>query len=664
MTSELLPRVEELSPRSRRLHDVIELGRLDRRFLGFLPDQGFSERADNGTLLVAVAGGATAGYVLYDLPGNWITLRHLCVAQSYRGLGVATALVNEVRARHPDRAGIELACRPDFPADAIWPKLDFRPVGYRRGRSRTGHELKIWLDDFEQPNLFTDAALSAVAVRDIAVIDHNVFEDLVTDRPEGEESRALEEDWVGELIEVCITAEVNLEIDKCQDSALRRQMQHDAQLFRVLRDPGWRELVSDFTTAVPRAGGADQNHLARALAAGATYFVTRDDEVLEAAKRVEAAFDLIPIRPWDLIVRLDLLRSRGRYEPALLHGTAIRSAGLDGVDEADLVRNFVNHAAGERAASFKKIIRGALADPGGRRTRVFETATGELLGILMLKPERDAVEVPLIRVVAGDRLAPAVARQLAFLPREAAASEGARAVRITDPKPSPAVLRALPEEAYVERGGVPTCEVGRGIKTADKTQSNQWSAAAEERRRWPERSIGAGMKTFMVPIHPWWASQLFDANLAAETLEGRGIALGLSREHIYYRSTHASGGIAAPARILWYVKGGTAAHRVGALRAVSLLDEVVIGRADTLFRRFERLGIWTRQQVRERADAKHRVMALRFTDTELFERPLYLDELRRLYAGADARFSAPRGPQPATERTFCLIYKQASAYAN
>jgi len=63
-----------------RLVDVLRLYREHSQTLGFMPSGAFEQRADRGTLLVAIAeDGTTCGYVLYDLPKRHITVRHLCV---------------------------------------------------------------------------------------------------------------------------------------------------------------------------------------------------------------------------------------------------------------------------------------------------------------------------------------------------------------------------------------------------------------------------------------------------------------------------------------------------------------------------------------------------------------------------------------------------------
>ena len=83
----------------------------------------------------------------------------------------------------------------------------------------------------------------------------------------------------------------------------------------------------------------------------------------------------------------------------------------------------------------------------------------------------------------------------------------------------------------------------------------------------------------------------------------------------------------------------------------------------TLYRRFARLGVWSEQQVCDAADANNTVMALRFVDTEVFERPLDLPTLREIDREAGSIFTAPQSPHRVPERMFCLLYQRASAYA-
>jgi ribosomal protein S18 acetylase RimI-like enzyme/predicted nucleic acid-binding protein len=297
--------------------EVIRLGNGPaKRTLGFLPDQGFLDRARKGTLLAAVEGNQPLGYLLYDLPRQEVKIVHLCVAPYAQGKGIARQLVEEIAKKHADRQRIVLWCRDDYAdATAVWRALDFRPEFSRPGRSKEGHLLTAWVRDFGQLTLF-----DLEDERATAALDHNVFLDLHMDpdeRQQGEESRYLLDDWVGEYVEFCITTEVLHEIQNHADAQERAAEKQWAALYRNISkaDAAWRDLVEEVAALAPRAGRADHQHVARAAAAEATYLVTRDQGLLDAAKSVESAMELVVLRPMDLINRLDRMRANDPYEP-------------------------------------------------------------------------------------------------------------------------------------------------------------------------------------------------------------------------------------------------------------------------------------------------------------------------------------------------------------
>jgi predicted transcriptional regulator len=109
----------------------------------------------------------------------------------------------------------------------------------------------------------------------------------------------------------------------------------------------------------------------------------------------------------------------------------------------------------------------------------------------------------------------------------------------------------------------------------------------------------------------------------------RSDVLGISREHVYYRSSGRRGE-SVPARLLWYVSEGNSPSEGQMVVGSSRLDEVLIDTPDTLFSKFEHLGVYGRAEVQEAADASGRAMALRFSDTEIFPRPVTLRRLTSL----------------------------------
>lgn len=657
----------EVAPRSSAQAAVIDLHRRAKKTLGFMPDSGFTDRAAQGRLLAATLAGVVRGYVLFDLRGDRVKLLHLCVAPECRRMGVAQFLVDAVRARHSDKRAIVAECRRDYDLHDMWRALGFAPVGERRGRAAADKTLVVWALERELPDLFTD--LVERDERELAALDQNIVEDLVTPRPQGAQTEALLEDWVTELVDLAATDENLHELEQSNDVSHRRKLRVQLTYFRRLSPPAeeWQPLREKVAALAPEAEHGDCCHVARAKAAGARYFVTRDQGVLDAAESLRRDLEIQVVRPEELITRLDRLRAEDRYEPSVLQGTEIVERSADEVDQEQLIASFLNYGP-EKRAQFLKIFRGALASPDEHIARVFSDRAGRLLGLVVRREHEDRLEVELLRCAAGDRLVSAVARQLAYHQREHAVNAGLGLVEVSDPAPSRPVERAMPAEGYRRSDdGRWICRLEPGLVHADQvpeltSASNFVDAAALlERERWPLKILAAGIPVFIVPIKPRWAEELFDTGLAERTLFDRETALGLAREHVYYRRPRNDRGMRAPARLLWYVSAGRH-HPIGHLRAVSKLAEVVVGTPDVLYRRFSRLGIYERNQVRAAADRNGRVMALRFVDTELLQRPIGLEELRALWAATGKDFVVP-SPQPVDEVMFAELYSRGSSYA-
>jgi hypothetical protein len=132
-------------------------------------------------------------------------------------------------------------------------------------------------------------------------------------------------------------------------------------------------------------------------------------------------------------------------------------------------------------------------------------------------------------------------------------------------------------------------------------------------------------------------------------------ALGLSREHVYYRSPDGTTPH-APSRLLWYMSGtGRTTPQAAAVVACSHLEAVVTGSPAELHSRFRHLGVWDERQVRQVAK-KGLVQALVFTNTEVFLRLITRQHLRRLGGNR-----VPYGPLRIPSDLFTTIYRTGKA---
>ena len=219
------------------------------------------------------------------------------------------------------------------------------------------------------------------------------------------------------------------------------------------------------------------------------------------------------------------------------------------------------------------------------------------------------------------------------------------------------LLRSLENVRRKLTSGHPASELAERV-IENVTSNHQASLVDTERRLWPSKIIDAPLRNYIVPIRPSWAQHLFDADIALETLWGAREDLALRHENVYYRSRSFSGGLSAPARILWYVTFQKGYAQCKQLRACSLLDEVAVGPAKHLFNRFKRLGIYEWRDILQTACNKPReyIMALRFSNTEALSRPIDHKTLAQFLVRESGKIPVFRSPQTISARAFDRLY--------
>lgn len=660
---------------------VLELAKGARKTVGFLPDSAFADRARQGTLLAFVDGERVAGYVLYDLPRDEIRIVQLVVAPGTRGRGLARGLIDAVVAAHPDRRGVLLHCRNDFPAHRVWPKLDFIPVGERPGRSFDGKPLTRWFRSFGQPDLFT--LLDEADSRPLAILDACVFFDLVAARSKPV-ARQLRADWIGEHVRLGVVDHVLIEIAKGTDAAERQRQRQAAEPFRLAQSPtsGWRPVYERLVAALPDAPAKDEDdltHLAQSIAAQASWLVTTDSVFIRRYGATSA--DLGGPRllaPAAFLREVDEQARGDRYQPVDLADTKVTRREVDARSLSVLADTFVNHARGEKIRELRGATYLAAARPMAAHLELIEV-DGDPRGLVGWELIDGSLNVTLLRVTTG-RGETTIGRHLLGLLREQALASGVEAILVVDPFPSGAVQRSFRDEgfasapdhviAHVLRGSGTHAELleratalGSPVANAEMLGDNQddlpLRAAAAERWFAPYRVVGAGISNFVVPIRSSWAAALFDVGLSEGQLFSREWALGLRRELVYYRSPANSRGLGAPARILWYTSGTGPGG--GTIRAVSHLIEVAVDEYERLFHRFARLGAYRLGDVKRAADKRGRSMALRFSHTALLEHPVPLDAYRRIVSGdPKSKRVVLQSPQLIDEHAFVRILELGS----
>lgn len=659
-----------------QVSEAVALGNLARATLGFLPEGAYRDAASNGTLLLARDGSGVVGYALYALTQRRVRLTHLCIDPRRRKQGIARALVDWISEHHADYPGILVRCRYDYGLGDMWIALGFTQLSEAPGRSRAGHVIVRWWRDHGHPNLFTRPADGTILR---ASIDLNVLRDLVgSPRPDATASLALIGDQFTDRIQLVRTAALDAEINGL-DGALRRRCINQAAALPSIRTDAAK--VADVRQALlarvrlehrnyPRTSQdeTDLRHVAESIANGLTVFITRDSPLIEALRAGAEELGLRILQPGDVVVHVDELVRAEAYRPVALLRTPYRRQLLQAGQEGQLER-LVNRQASEKPRAFQRLARD-LGAAGDERVGVFAPG-GHLAALFVAQVGAGSLVVPLVRVATGPD-ADTLAGQLLFLLRQRARERGLPVIRIVDPHPSAAVVFAAVSEGFLPHAGgyhgfvmdvaddaatvadravaaADTASVPRPV--APLTRLPSMAAAEIERRWWPAKLIDSELPTYLVAIQ-----QPFSRELLGEPqgLFPRETGLGLSREHVYYRSPGVSTP-ASPGRILWYMSGSTGRGvSPAAVIACSQLDDVVTGTPDELHSRYRHLGVWSIEQVR--ASARHgQVQALRFANTEIFPRAIGLSRLREL-AGTHQEHAVPQAPRKISSALFLSIY--------
>jgi len=451
--------------------------------------------------------------------------------------------------------------------------------------------------DHQQPDLFTWADSTRSDRRLIVAVDVNVLIRLHAedDACGNEVAKALEADWLADLVEICVTPETLVEANRAADDAKRE----------VTR--GWirqHRMLSPDNAAVEKAKGtlsaffppeslvtendiSDFNHAVYALAAGAEVLITLDGEFLERATSIGDKIELRVLDPAAFVLELDQITREREYAPSRLAGSRITGRLVQDADRTALSTHFQAIGDGESRAQFDAKVAACLAQPATYTVRCFEHPDdGPLALLTQTTAASGRVTVPLFRV-REHRLSPTIARHVLSLLVGESANKGQCVFEVTDDHLHETVMDALAECRFRLRGNAHVRATYPGIHSATDVADFVRAQGAEtglesgfaeltpqaamnlERDIWPGKLRDSPLPAFVVPIHPTFAMHLFDTRLANADLLGAQADLALACENVYYRSNQACG-LIAPARVLWYVKKSDDFQGCMSIRACSV----------------------------------------------------------------------------------------------
>jgi len=666
---------------------VVALHAARKSRLGQFPVGAFEEHAKRKLILAAVTPeGAVAGYVLYRIATskNRAAIVHLTTADSFRGQGIPRMLVDMVKSETRHLNGIMVSCRRDYGLSDMWRAFGFTPRHSKEGRGADGALLDCWWFSHNQNDLFSFAAAQDVQdSRLIAAIDANIFYDLTCpNRPQGEDTKVLQADWLHDVLVLCITPELYNEIHRALNEADKKRARTNAQGFRELKTDEQRvreieqELKPLFNGGRLNRDISDSRQVAHAIAAEVHFLITRDGPMLERADAILDKYGLHVLHPTSLVNHIDHLQREAEYRPARLEGSRWRQQLVTADDVEGLVERF-KHPHKERASEFKKKIRHYLAFPQQWSSRlIIDNSQNIAVYLVRGVAQPGLMEIPVVRhsdhPLAGTLLRHAL-HEIGLYPREGTLQINS----VTEPELSDVAKGALMELGFIasenawlkvsKRGvlsretflsqlndaGLPDCikdQITR-LELAPQSVWDQGCRSKIELLFSPVKIVSSETPCFIVSIRPDWAAHFFDIPVGGQILMDLNEKLHLGIEGAYYCSSKNKH-IEAPGRVLWYVSKGPSGSGSMAVKACSSLEERVIGTPKELFARFRHLGVYAWKHVLETAGAKEKtLMAFRFTRTERFLQEVPLSTLQKL------EIPQPQNPRHITEEQFAAIYR-------
>jgi len=680
------------------LDEVQTLWRANRHTLGFFPEAALIDYARRGEILgVLDASGKLVGYLLFyrtQRPGPGVArVIHLCVKRECRDSGVARQLIAALRERTSRCRGASVRCRRDFSANSLWPKLGFQPVRETLGRAKL--PITEWWLDYGHPDLMSMASDAELANKLVAVLDACVFFAITdTNEDENVEAQALLADWIPDSVVLCVAPELQNEINRNTDDLVRKRNRELLRSYRELRatpeelEECAAKLRPRFRNEMRVSDESDMRELAYAICGRASVFLTYDPRLLALDDELYREFGLAIQRPATFISTIDEAFREREYQPIRFRGTSMESRRVRGGELDQLAAAFQQSKHGERKATLREQLAELLSNPTEvhlgvmlaegqpvllRATRILE---GNCLAVGLLRTCDTVLSATLASVLVSEVVKQAVSLNLQL-------------VRVEDPYLSASVREALREAYFWVEKGLWYRAILRGIASIETTGSllkeraalypslqqhhemlieklRSWAetrdcgeAWAVEQAIWPAKLAGTTIPSYIIPIRPHWAAQLFDSRLAAGRLFPSNPMLLLGTENAYYTGSSCAS-VETPGRVLWYVSYDKQVPGTKGIRCASTLEDVLCGSAKSVYRQFRRMGAYSWRDVSKLTRKDGKVTALHLGRGETLEYPIIWEQIQSTLEEMENRKNALQRPTRIETATYDVLYRRGS----
>jgi predicted nucleic acid-binding protein/GNAT superfamily N-acetyltransferase len=679
------------------LAKVIALGKKNSQTLGLMPKDAYIQQARQKCILIAVENDQLLGFCLFRVVSSKrrIGITQVCIDQSRRKQGIARFLLNQVRDKYKTLLnGMLVSCREDYhDACNLW--LGFGFIKKKRVRSRSVEEkylFKFWYS-FGQQDLFSiEANPNDLRV----VLDLNILIKLRDQNGENnnEEIAQLLSDWLTDEVDYYYAKETLNEIHRDKDFQRTNDTIQFLDAFQEL--PGdlnenqkLLPLLKKLHPGETENHISDRKQLAECKINSIPYFITIDEDLISRRVDIYDNLGVSILRPGEFILEIDELKNRKLYEPIRLQGAQYEVKRIDSNELLPAIDLFLKTDLGEKKSEFKNLLLPFISDTKNANTKGVKNPNGDLILLYGVRHDETSLHVAFIRI-REKAISNTLFNQILVEVIREAVSVKKSIVRLSEKLLSSDQIQILIdngfylyEEAWTKIALSGSCRTEHLISTHEILKSHpeipvtllaitdNLDPEAQlrlkldiERKLWPLKLTDLELPVFIVPIKPYWASQLFDYLSSNTFLFGSPPELSWSKENVYYRSFNPNVET-FPARILWYASQEKGFERQKAIVGCSYLNNVVVGEAKQLFTTYRRFGIYKWPEIMELAkgDPRKKIKALQFSDTEVFQRPLKFGEVNNLLLNANLKSQTFVSPVKVNNEIFNKIYSLSTVVA-
>ncbi|WP_379085535.1 GNAT family N-acetyltransferase [Pedobacter sp. UC225_65] len=674
------------------LDDILKIWGPNRQTLGLMPKDAFKESIKKKWVLLCQVNNSTIGYLQFRFTNRTQTLSivHLCIEQEHRGKNYPELMVNKLVEEFQYRSrGIKLNCRNDYKkAEAFWNRYGFQPKNRQPSRgSDRNIELVTWWYNFGQNDLFSINQSDKVK----AILDFNILAKLMEpydDDPAKDQIIGLVSDWITTEVDYYYASETINELfrdkDKIRQEKTRQFLKDYTEL--NIHKPSLKELekeLSEIYVGKSDNDISDRRQLAEAILSGFPYFITLDAGILKHRTKIAAKYPLKIVEPFQLGSEIDFTINAMDYYPSQLSANNFTFAKLSPQDRDCLEGLFLSNGNGEKKSSFKSMVDATIAKTNGAVLIIKEKDA--IVSMIAYHFEPEYLQVSLIRTKQY------ALRQTIFMQNvndlvKLAVDNSKKFLAFTDSYLTQVEAQILNNYGFFEVDGKWVRGIKNGITTMQQLEPELKSYTAEippllnllsggdkqlgsqyylhmlalEKALWPLKIFDAEIPCIIVPIKPHYARELFDTKAAKAELFGVQPKLIWNKENVYYRNVQPNVE-KFPARILWYASDSKYSTRAKGIVCSSYLNEVIIGGAKDVYKKYERFGIysWEKDIMPLTKNVINQpIKILRFSDSESFQKIVTLKEIKQILAKNGEKDNNFQSPMKIKNITFMQIYAQ------